>query len=59
MVNLGYSLYTGEGVEQDIEKAKFWFEKAARQGDEQAFKLLEAIKSGAVIRTDGDDFDEE
>ena len=52
MVNLGYSYYTGEGVDQDLEKAKYWLERAAKQGDEQAFRMLEAIKSGVEIKTE-------
>lgn len=52
MVNLGYSYYTGEGVDQDLEKAKYWLERAAKQGDEQAFRMLEAIKSGIEIKAE-------
>lgn len=52
MVNFGYCLYTGDGVPQDVEKAKYWFDKAARQGDDQAFRLLDAIQSGVPIKVE-------
>lgn len=34
--NLGYYYYTGTVVEKDKEKAKYWFEKAAAQGNTDA-----------------------
>ncbi len=52
MVNLGYCYYAGDGAAQDIERAKYWFDKAARQGDDQAFRMLEAIEQGRSIRVD-------
>ncbi|NLJ88533.1 MAG: SEL1-like repeat protein [Epulopiscium sp.] len=33
---LGYSYYYGKGCEVDMDKAKFWFQKAAEQRDLEA-----------------------
>lgn len=30
----------GEGVEQDLEKARYWIEKSAEQGDSDAQRIL-------------------
>ncbi len=37
-----------KGVPKDIEKAFFWFEKAAKQGDEDALISLRKIKKAAL-----------
>ncbi|WP_456086387.1 tetratricopeptide repeat protein [Parabacteroides sp.] len=34
----------GNGVSKDIEKAKYWYQKAAEQGDEIATKRLKMLK---------------
>ena len=37
---LGFCYHKGNGVEQDYEKAVYWFEKAAMQGDAGAQYFL-------------------
>ncbi len=41
--NLGYCYYNGVGVPKDIEMAKYWYQKAAEEGDEEAKKILQEI----------------
>lgn len=43
--NLGLMYFKGEGVKQDFSQAKLWYEKAAAQGDAEAKKALEIMKS--------------
>ena len=38
--NCGTFYFNGQGTERDREKAKFWFRKAAAQGDEFAKQVL-------------------
>lgn len=47
--NFGYMYETGRGVEANAEKAKEWYEKAARQGDEVAAKLSEGLKKSGFF----------
>lgn len=47
--NFGYMYETGRGVEANAEKAKEWYEKAARQGDEVAAKLSEGLKKSGYF----------
>ena len=37
---LGSLYYNGDGVERNLEKAKYWFEKSAEQGDSDAQRIL-------------------
>jgi TPR repeat protein len=37
----------GQGVAQDYDKAREWYEKAAAQGDTNAKKALEQLSAGA------------
>ncbi|MDL1867407.1 SEL1-like repeat protein, partial [Betaproteobacteria bacterium PRO4] len=43
--NLGVIYLLGEGVQQNTDEAIKWFEKAAKQGNEEAVKNLEAIRA--------------
>mmetsp|Transcript_19018 Transcript_19018/g.61991 ORF Transcript_19018/g.61991 Transcript_19018/m.61991 type:complete len:90 (+) Transcript_19018:1-270(+) len=38
--NLGMCYRDGEGTEVDLGKARYWFERAAAKGDEEAMKSL-------------------
>ena len=42
---LGMCYFRGKGVTKDYEEAVKWWTKAAEQGDEQAKKQLELLKS--------------
>jgi TPR repeat protein len=44
--DLGYKLLHGEGVEVDVNEAKYWFEKSANQGDPNAQLNLGSMFSG-------------
>ncbi len=46
MVELGYRLANGRGIERDIFKAVEWFKQAASQGDIEAQCLLGKVYSG-------------
>ena len=41
--NLGFCYKNGQGVQRDISKAKYWFTKAAENGNEEAKKLLKNL----------------
>ncbi len=41
---LGSIYRSGEGVEKDLEKALYWYEKAAKQGDIEAQEIITQIK---------------
>lgn len=41
--NLGLCYETGRGVEQDIDEAAEWYEKAAEQGNVKAQAALERL----------------
>ena len=49
---LGYCHENGFGTAKDLDKAKEWYEKAAKQGDESAIKSLERLSSR--LRQDND-----
>ena len=38
-IKLGVMYHFGEGVKQDFELAKYWYQKAAEQGDKKAQKI--------------------
>ena len=40
---LGFMYENGYGVEQDLRKAREWYQKAANQGNEDAKKVLERL----------------
>ena len=42
--NVGMSYYYGKGVESDQNKARSWFEKAAKNGNYQALEALNQIQ---------------
>ncbi len=42
---IGECYYICKGVAQDDEKAKFWLQKAAEQGNEEAEMILEYMDS--------------
>jgi len=37
---------SGVGIEKDINKAIYWYEQSAKQGDEDAKRYLEILKKG-------------
>lgn len=43
--NLGLMYAEGKGVKQDLAMAKFWYEKAAAQGDADAIERVKKMKS--------------
>jgi tRNA A-37 threonylcarbamoyl transferase component Bud32 len=43
MRNLAIQLENGDGVPLNLDLARFWYERAAKQGDEVAMKKLEAL----------------
>ena len=42
---LGVAYYLGSGFERDLERAKFWYEKAAAQGSDEAHDLLDEVQA--------------
>ncbi len=46
---LGNMYHWGEGVEQDDAKAKFWWGKAAANGDQRAQAYLDAPKNNKAV----------
>lgn len=47
---LGNMYHWGEGVEQDDEMARLWWEKAAAGGDERAQASLDAAKNNQAVK---------
>lgn len=48
--NLGVMYYQGDRVEKNVEKSTYWFQKAADQGDSEAFyNLLESIENKSMV----------
>ncbi len=45
MVNIAAMYVQGQGREIDIDKARYWLEKAAVLGDERAIEELESLKN--------------
>lgn len=50
MYNLGVIYSTGDGVKMDKPLAKFWYEKAAENGDADAKELLESMESTDALK---------
>lgn len=55
-VELGICYYSGEGVEQDYEKAEMWLRKAAEQGDALALYNLGELYYETLFCVDAEQF---
>jgi TPR repeat protein len=48
----GSCYFVGDGVDQDYDKAEFWFRKAAAQGDSDAKRMLELMYDTPKVKTE-------
>lgn len=46
MSNIGYCYEVGQGVEQDLDKARKWYEAVAKESELHSTEALERLFSG-------------
>lgn len=49
-INVAWRYEKGEGVDEDLSKAKYWYEKAAEQGDNYAKDQLEILNKPSHVK---------